>query len=132
MKFNTTFQKLLYIGEILFLISFLFLYSCGNSALWVLYFVEKEDIENFYSKDGSGGRSYVNSLLEEADHSNSNTAPSSIHSFIWLLKSYSAVQTILPKDNSEHTGQENCFALFLTQQEQEGFSSLIFHPPTRS
>ena len=76
MNLKTSFQKFLYISEILFLISFLFFYSCGNTVLWMLYFVEKEDIEHFYANNGNNGKAYVNSLLEEADHTKSNTAPS--------------------------------------------------------
>jgi hypothetical protein len=98
--------------------------------LWFLLSIERDDIEHYYSNDGSGGASYVNSLLNDTEESNANNAPSSFHTFSWLLKSFSVVKLFEPLSIFIVTGKNSLFALILDSQSLDGFSSIIFHPPT--
>lgn len=127
----TIVQKTIFCFEIFFLASALIVYMCGNSVLWMLLSIERDDIEHFYSNDNTNGISYVLSLLDETKNSQPSSLPSAAHSFSWLLKSQSAVQRFCSFPHIEskeidfnklvHTSRYNA---------SDGFSSPVFHPPS--
>lgn len=131
MIFRSRIQNTVFLIEFSLLLAIFSIYACGNSVLWVLLSIEREDIEYYYFEYGENGEAYVNALLNEAEQSSTKNTPSAIHSFDWVSKIYTAHQRFDHKI-IHSTERKAFFTIYSERNLQEGFETIIFHPPTNS
>lgn len=129
MNIRNPWHRILYGIELILLGTFLLVYTCGNSVLWLIWTFEHDDLECFYSCDGSNGISYVNSILQDDHTSAEKNIPAAAVSFSMLIKSCTAVSLSETLINGPIGSEHSLFQRVQHVSSLNGHPTLIFHPP---
>ncbi len=130
MTLHSSFSRCVLVAETVILASLLLVFSCAHSVLWIAWMAEHDDIERWYSQDGSDGRSYVSSLLDAGDTDGNNSSSVPASSFIMLLKQLSSLTVMEEESPCSPTGVTLRHHDTTGGEITAGIRRSIFHPPS--
>lgn len=123
-------SRIVLLMESVVLATVLLMFSCANSVLWIAWMAEHEDIERWYSHDGSDGRTYVDALLDASESDAMNPASAPASGFIMLLKQLSTFHTMDEEGIATITVSTVRRPDPAADELTMGIRRSIFHPPS--